>query len=328
MHPATRKLLQDEVKRTLAPTPAPAPTGQNWRAWRWPLLILWGGIVAILMMFVMINRQISTLGPAIEKEEVKGQKDEKFDSLSRNSSPRRDYGGGRASRQMGSAVVSTAPAGVPPAAPVGVVLEPPALSSAAVAAPTAASPASFDALLSEKSQSALVMPAASVGSEPAAQNFVQVHASSREGTGASPPSNLLSNFLMTRSGQNVSIVDADGSIYNGQVLNSISRGGRFRGGAQARAKSLQDAYENTNWTFNVTGTNQSLKKTIIFTGNVLDMPLANTFTNTAVQYRNASRFQNASNAAQAPSTKNSRITGQVQVGGGKPFDIEAKPPVP
>ena len=38
MHPATRKLLQDEVKRTLGA--AAAPRRQSWQKLRWPLLAL------------------------------------------------------------------------------------------------------------------------------------------------------------------------------------------------------------------------------------------------------------------------------------------------
>ena len=484
LHPATRTLLQEEVKRTFAAMPT--PTRQSWRAWRWPLLVLWGGMAVLLVMFAMLNTQLRSLQPGMGKEEVRSKKDERIDTVARNPSPaaariaenaardaRRGDRDGRAPQEIGSAVVSTAPASVSPAAPA---------AHAGVAgldvtvAPSAPHPATFDAPLSDvaataslattadsldKAKSKLgvptavaarslspapaspllepkladsfrgavpllepkldnspapavplpepkldgqpspvaqpdfslapgaarpatpapanvnkaaaaipsasaqppvesaarearrsdrdsrapqtfgsavvstapagVPPAANAGPDVAAGNFVQVHDRARKGAAPMPPSNLLSNFRMWRSGQNVSVLDADGSVYNGQVLNAISSAGATRGGGGARQEkptALKDALEDANWNFNVTGFNNSLNQHISFTGNVLDMPAASAFSNAAAQNRNASQFQNTSNAAQAPSTQNSRITGKVQVGGGKPYEIEAKPPVP
>src|SRR5580700_3324650 len=86
MHPATRKLLQGEVKRIfgVAPTSNPTPPRQNWRAWRWPLLAMWGGLAALLVMFAMINTQLRTLAPAGVKEEGRRMKDEKVELLTRD----------------------------------------------------------------------------------------------------------------------------------------------------------------------------------------------------------------------------------------------------
>src|SRR6202453_2986800 len=67
MHPATRKLLQDEVRRTFAI--ASAPTRQSWRVWRWPLLAMWGGMAVLLVMFAMLNAQFRSLEPATGKAE-------------------------------------------------------------------------------------------------------------------------------------------------------------------------------------------------------------------------------------------------------------------
>ena len=63
MHPATRKLLQNEVKRTLGATPP--PPRQSWQTFRWPLLALWCGFAALLVMFAVINTQMRNLLPAI-----------------------------------------------------------------------------------------------------------------------------------------------------------------------------------------------------------------------------------------------------------------------
>jgi hypothetical protein len=60
--------------------------------------------------------------------------------------------------------------------------------------------------------------------------------------------------------------------------------------------------------------------------NVLNMPVAAPTGQVAAQNRNASQAQNATSAGLAQSAQNSRITGKVQIGGGKEFKIEAKPP--
>jgi hypothetical protein len=359
LHPATRKLLLDEVKSTFAATPA--PTRPNWRAWRWPLLAMWAGMAALLVMFAMINMQLRSLAPSTKDEGTR-----KKDFAARD---------GRAPQQIAGAntLTPTAPAAPPattaedldkvnsvpaasaevaeravppvpltvnapagqlgsPVAGVALSAAPPPRSSTeqvftmptVVAKASARAPARFYPAPAEAAPPV----AANDGSEVAAGNFVQVPAGAREGA-APPPPNLLSNFRMLRSGQNVSVVDADGSVYNGQVLDASKLGYKFggAGGAQKKAQALKDANEESNWDFNVTGVNNSLKQHIVFTGNVLAMPAAGAISNAAPQNRNASQFQNASKTAQqAPGAQNSRIKGKVQVGGGKPFDIEAKPP--
>jgi hypothetical protein len=335
MDPVTRNLLQQEVKRTFAasPAPTPAPAGQSWRAWRWPLLAMWGAMAALLVMFAMINTQLRSLAPDTAKVEGNKKKEEKIDALAKNSPPvaaRRMTNlaarEARAPQSFGSAAVPTAPGGVPQAAPAGAAGLGGTFANGA--APAAVSAKALPQI------PVVAAPAANDGTDVADANFVQVHDRAREGAAASPPSNLLSNFRLNRAGQKVSVVDFDGSVYNGQVLNAISRngaiGGRALGGAQQSANAPKDAIEDANWTFDVSGFNNSLKQNISFFGNVLDMPMTNFTSNAASQFRNASQpqLQNTSNGSQAPGAQNSRITGQVQVGGGKPYQIEAKPPAP
>src|ERR1700691_5975972 len=60
LHPATRKLLQDEVKRTFGATPAPTRRRSSWLV-RWPIGALWplawaGGMVAIGLLISVFYR--------------------------------------------------------------------------------------------------------------------------------------------------------------------------------------------------------------------------------------------------------------------------------
>ena len=199
----------------------------------------------------------------------------------------------------------------------------------------------------------------------AAQNFVQINAGSRSHALKQGESNVLSSFQMERVGANVRIIDADGSVYQGEVLGSrAGRGGVARGGAaKAPAPASKDSNENESWAFKVSGTNKNLQQNVVFTGNVLDLPErvtapaappAGAAVQGAVQNRNAPQAQNASNAQNAPigqisqnaqnasnlrrfsraqnsqsqSAQNSLITGKVKVGGGKEFKIEARPSDP
>jgi hypothetical protein len=184
----------------------------------------------------------------------------------------------------------------------------------------------------------------------AAQNFVQVNTRNRSRALQPPLSNILSAFQMERVGANVRITDADGSVYKGEVLGRPAPGGGagFGGARGTTAKAFKDAKGNANWAFKVSGTNKNLQQNVVFIGNVLDMPQAmpaeaarpaNAAPAGLAQNRNAPQTSNAQDsfyARRLSSAQNSRpqqaqnplITGKVQVGGGKEFEIEAKPPAP
>jgi hypothetical protein len=273
LHPAMRKFLQDEVKRTLVAAPSTSLSRENWRAWRWPLVAMWGGIVVLLMMFALINTQMQNLAPAKTKVEGGTVKDERMVSSAERST---------ASPEVATATtLASTPPALPPTGSLGQ-----ATRMARRTAPTFAS------------------------------EFVQVRDRADTIAATSRPTNVLSDFRVRRSGQIVSVTDADGSVYNGQVLSGNSGGGGGFGGIggraiQEKAKAPGGVNENVNWSFNVTGTNNSLKQNISFTGSVLDLPMTS-----------------AASSMQALAAQNSRIQGRVQVGEGKEFEIEAKPPNP
>jgi hypothetical protein len=169
-------------------------------------------------------------------------------------------------------------------------------------------------------------------SEVSAGEFVQVRGGSQEEAGPSPPSNILSAFQVRRSGQNVSIVDADGSVYVGHVLNEISPRSRGRGSpgiaSAGTVETRKDTKENANWRFTVTGTNMQLQQKVIFTGIVRAMPPPAAPRGSFAGNLSASKAQTTAATAPVAPPLNLRITGKVQVGGGKEFEIEAKPPPP
>ncbi len=400
MHPATRKLLQDEVKRTLG---APLlPPRQNWQKWRWPLLAFGGGFAALLVMFAVINAQMRQLLPATapadrslsaahpilkapeldvaktpSRPAILAATDKKTsDSRDQTAPPIAAAGSINTSAAAAAATPRTdlAEAGQPPAAnskgsqalappetqaapssqPAGavslnetrlgagapsVLADKSASVSPEAVAPVnppiaAAAPPAVSAAVAKEENTPRTAPAgaASDASYVAAGEFVQTQNLAREKAAQPSMSNVLSAFQLQRSGQNVRVLDADGSVYEGQVLDGISSatamGGAGRRARYGSPRQSRDTNDGTNWTFKVTGTNQHLQQNVVFTGNVLTMPAANSLNAAAGQNRSASQPQMAPASAPVSPAQNSRITGQVQVGGGREIPIEAKPPNP
>jgi len=318
MHPATRKLLQDEVKRTCGATPAPTPSRPGWFSARWPLGALGGALAVLLLMFTVFHTPAPKPSPATTKNEGRRQKEEKSDMLTLNPAPatsRMERNLSEAKSAPGSgATLAAGNSATQPTPRDGRYGGAPHENTSAVASTAFAS----------------VSPAANDGSDVGAGEFIQVHDRALAGAAESPPSNVLSTFHFSRAGQNVRVVDADGSIYDGQVLGGIPVGGATEQFAKKPKDADQDANQNANYAFKVAGTNYNLRQNVVFTGNVLDMPVAAPGGHAAaqVQNRNASQVQNAQSNGLSQSAQNSRITGKVQVGGGKEFKIEAKPPPP
>jgi hypothetical protein len=293
MHPATRKFLQDEVKRTLGA--AAAPPRQNWRTLRWPLVLLGSGFAALMVMLAVINTQMRSLMPA--------------------------------SVPMDRSLSQARPMLKAPAQ----LSETPQRDLAA----SAQQPPSTGAFLGAKKAASAPAPEADKsgdGLDVVAGDFVQVPGRNQAKEAQSPISSVLSEFQMRRSGQNVRIVDADGSVYAGQVLseNYADSSLAARGGVagEGTTRTHQNANDSENWRFKVTGTNHHLQQNIVFTGSVVAMPPAAPTGSAAPLNRGAPQAQNAPGTAPIPSAQNARITGKVQVGNGREYEIEAKPPGP
>jgi hypothetical protein len=357
MHRAARKLLQDEVKRTFSSTPAQTKSRRSWFSAWWPLGALGGAFAVVLLMFTVFHTSapepssVSTLGVN------KSTQEEKLDFLTRNpvvapapmerslseAKPAHIAAAPAADKANSSAPLASS---VPPTESLPSVTPQTATTPAAALAdniaPTAAAPAvssgapgapqggQFSGAF--RANARTFAPTAPAGGAATANDasvvnagdFVQVHKSMRGRAPEVPPSNVLSAFNLSRAGQNVRVVDADGSIYNGQIIGEIPAGSA----TEAFAKNSQVANQDANWAFKVAGTNHNLQQNIVFTGNVLAMPVVAVAGQAAAQNRNTSNAQYAQSNGLAQSTQNSRITGKVQVGDGKEFKIEAKPPPP
>ena len=207
---------------------------------------------------------------------------------------------------MPSAPSVNAPAGPAPALPVGTA----ELLNARVANPVVAPglPAQPVARLGAAAVAQPTAPVATVVTEPASlpelnaplaqQNFLRVNAASsyRRNLQSPPVPAVLNQFQLQRAGEVVTVVDEDGSVYSGQVLNAepavLNQSQLQRAGGQARSLRVNDGAaaakrelaptaerlrreqdksgaEAGGYWFQAIGTNRSVNQRVVFTGNFL-----------------------------------------------------------
>jgi hypothetical protein len=219
----------------------------------------------------------------------------------------------------------------PGATPIAGAAPPPAMAARSTAESAAAVAA--DDIAPATALSA----AASNGFDAAAREFVQINVRVRAKPAQPPPPNVLSVFRLRRTGQNVRVVDADGSVYDGQVLSGSSGGAGLRGAGGRRqdteeSRSANDTNEDANWSLQSHGNQPiSSSRTCGLYGKCAErcrLPCRSGWQRGA-QSRSAPQAPKRGRlGARSGPRQYSRITGKVQVGGGKEMEIEAKPPGP
>ena len=160
---------------------------------------------------------------------------------------------------------------------------------------------------------------------------------------AAPATTVLSNFHVEQTGNQVRVIDSDGSTYLGELnvaavdlsagrdmqkskSNGPSAGGRNIGALEASQQSTQ------NYFFRAAGTNRTLNQSVVFTWNFVEL------TNTTAQ---GQRFggqggrggrlnqSNFGGQQQFPALRNnSGISGRAQVNAAREFEINAVPMPP
>jgi hypothetical protein len=187
----------------------------------------------------------------------------------------------------------------------------------------------------------------------AAQWFTQVapgaNAKASPSNKATPAHAVLASFQVAQTGSELRIVDGDGSVYSGYVrvaeaarrkrsaqteAPAAARAPAVLGGglAEKSAASLDaDQSVPQNYFFRVVGTNRSLHKKVVFTGNLL----AATNSHSLLPFTNFLSFGSDVSGGRTNSAQpnllpllNTRISGKVVVGNGKAVDINALPASP
>ena len=164
-----------------------------------------------------------------------------------------------------------------------------------------------------------------------------------------PAQPVLTSFRVERSGSELRIVDGDGSVYSGfvQIADGAERLGSVNGEKPAAARALKaraakpapqaataagsSAQAGQNYYFRVTGTNRTLHKKVVFTGNLVGAANVTLFTQTtnALSYGTAVGGSQPAPAVQSPQPLlNARISGKAVIGDRKEIEINAVPTGP
>jgi hypothetical protein len=177
---------------------------------------------------------------------------------------------------------------------------------------------------------------------------------------AAAPSAVLSAFQIERTGEQIRLIDADGSVYQGQisdqmVLEKMAQNGNVATFNSANAAQFPQANTKAptpsllgGFSFRVSGQNRTLNQNITCSGDFFSTPLkqyANAFKNNGgeSQSNGATQPQNANNAQVLDNSQNNfntanynnqqqngfntaqvwQVTGQVRIGLSNQFDLNA-----
>jgi hypothetical protein len=158
--------------------------------------------------------------------------------------------------------------------------------------------------------------------------------------GTPAPAPVLASFRVEQNGNNLKVVDGDGSVYTGSVQIAQQEPATEHTFATAKnapvgaaARSLKaDAPKPQGYFFRVAGTNRNLNENIVFSGNFVPFT-----TNQGIAGASGfggfggkgGRANTGSNQAAEQSIQavlsNSQITGNVVIGGQKAVDVAATP---
>jgi hypothetical protein len=185
------------------------------------------------------------------------------------------------------------------------------------------------------------------------QRFAQVALGAKKKSGLDdksiPTHSVLASFEVEQAGPELRIVDGDGSVYSGYVqiadaarrrlaapagASAITRAPQASGGVrEEKATAGRDADQRAPqaYFFRVAGTNRSLHKKVVFSGNLLaatNSPSFQAFTNLLSLGGGLGGQRTGSAQLNLLPLLNSRISGKVVVGNGKAVEINALPTSP
>jgi hypothetical protein len=166
---------------------------------------------------------------------------------------------------------------------------------------------------------------------------------------AAPAHPVLAAFQVEQAGRELRIVDGDGSVYSGYLqiaaaarrppsvkaeAPAAARGSRALGAVvEEKSAARLDADQSAPQTyfFRVTGTNRSLQKKVVFTGNLLAATNLALFQPATNDFKFGGGQGGARGVAAQPDLLpllHSRISGKVVIGSGQAVEINALPAAP
>ena len=178
------------------------------------------------------------------------------------------------------------------------------------------------------------------------QKFSQTAATgdSRRSTDPAPTATpILTTFQLEQSGDQLRVIDSDGSTYTGAITPPATsayyatsvepkRATTPAAGSKPVARGVSVPLDSAagsaqNYSFRVTGTNRTLQQPVVFSGSILLLTNAVATGQTALIQAPVARSQNqfAPTQNQLPSLLNSSISGRVQLGTNRELQINAVP---
>lgn len=154
---------------------------------------------------------------------------------------------------------------------------------------------------------------------------------------------VLADFRVEQTGNQLRVIDNDSSIYTGDIETAafgvsspaaneqkgaeLLKSGTLptRNIATAPASNAQAAQ---NFSFRVAGTNRTLNQQVVFTGNVASLANAPVAFQQLAASQASSNYSSNSQQQSLPLLQNSFINGRAQVGAGQPIEINAVPAAP
>jgi hypothetical protein len=221
------------------------------------------------------------------------------------------------------------------------------LPSVAAANRPKAPPAATDGLLRFAEASRTETGSAGI-TQQFAQAALRANAKSTMADKATPAQSVLASFQVEQTGTDLRIIDGDGSVYSGylRLADAVRRqrsakteapaaspapavGGVLEERSAARLDSNQLTLQT--YSFRVVGTNRSLHKKVVFTGNLTattNAPAVHSFTNLLSFGGGLGARLTGSTQTNLLPLLNLRISGKVVVGNGKAVEIDALPTSP
>jgi hypothetical protein len=196
------------------------------------------------------------------------------------------------------------------------------IAAAKIRAAPAAAPAAASETKAESDKIAEAAPTGSLGTK---QQFSQQSAvqSFRNNAQVSRSANVLNTFQVQQEGNEIRVLDADGSTYAGKI-DQLAKSGELDSRITARSDAAKqtrrypakaarvDESAAPQSYFHATGYNVSLKKTVVFEGNYAAPPAQQPATVTSNDRERAEQ-----------SRDRARIVGTVRVNGEAPVEVDA-----
>lgn len=372
LHPVTRRLLQEEVARVYAQPGHRLATPRSLLASLWPRLAFGSAIVLALVSAVWLlnsnwQKQNEPMLVALKTQPVSQERPEPpappgtlpADLAAGVSLKKAEGALPREAEKLAKDELQREKAPTQVVRRYGLAPAPEpektrAVSTSLASAPTpAAAPAAGRSLTDDHGA-----PTGTAASQPAFQNTVQnlttiqrfsnraparPSATIRRAKAAASDAPVLASFQIEQTGDTLRIVDKDGSVYVGTLLNATPAGSEMQFApqplqlAETRSKAAQEGVANLaqaaqNYAFEVVGTNRTLKQKVVFRGTVtenLDAISQSPQSQGRTQFQNQvsnRQFSNVSNLSNSQvQFLNTRITGKAVVGTGKEVEVEAVP---